>query len=244
MSFPALLFRGGAFVALILLVRYAKRVEGSRGAAILVGYVTLMATTREWVVSALSHAIAQPVPYAADAKVGHLGPVNVVVVAGWVFTTLASFALAKMIQRRNFPGTTIFLTLALTALVTSSISYAVEVTGMRIQLWTWHAVHPVEWLPFDWPFDAFEGWAATSFMIMLVYCTVRYRLLWSDAWRRAAALAGLVLLFGLADLAQPWLGPESPRKKVTVVYFALSVVLGFTAPRRLLGSSEKLAGIT
>ena len=239
MTFPLLLFRAGAFFALVLLVRHEWRREGGRAASVLVAYLTVMAVVREWTVSSVSRAIEQPVPYTPDPKLGHIGLVNLVVVAGWIFTALVSFELAKMIQRRNFPGTNVFLTLALTALVTTAISYAVEVTGMRIHLWSWHAVHPVEWLPFDWPFDAFEGWASTSFMIMLVYCAVRYRLFSSDRWWSAAITLALLLLFGLADLAQPWLGPESPRKKVTVIYIALSIVLGFTAPRRLLGSSAE-----
>jgi hypothetical protein len=236
------LFRVGAFVALLLVVRHVKRMEGGRAAGILVAYLTAMAIVREWVVAGLSHAIDEPRPYTPDPTLGHLGLVNVVVVAGWVFCALVSFALAKMIQRRNFPGTNVFFTLALIALVTTAISYPVEVTGMRIHLWTWHALHPVVWLPFEWPFDAFEGWAATSFMIMLVYCAVRYRLFSPDPVRRAAVTAGLLLLFGLADLAQPWLGPESPRKKVTVVYLTLSVVLGFAAPRKWLGTSAESLG--
>lgn len=239
MNPASLLFRGGAFLALILLVRHALRTEGRRAGAILVGYLVVMAAAREWLVASLSHAIDKPLPYQADAHLGHFGLLNVVVIAGWVFTTLLSFSLAKRIQRRNFPATNIFLTLALTALMTTTISYAVEVTGMRLGLWRWHEVHPVEWLPFDWPYDAFEGWAATSFMIMLVYCGVRYRLFSANRWRSTAVLVAIVAIFGLSDLLQPLLGPDSPRKKVTYVYLAVSVVLGWWAPRRLLGSSDE-----
>ena len=135
MTFPLLLFRAGAFAALVLLVRHAWRTEGGRVAGILVGYLTVMAVVREWTVASVSHAIDQPVPYRRTPKLGHIGLVNLVVVAGWVFTALVSFELARMIQRRNFPGTNVFLTLALTALVTTTISYAVEITGMRIHLW-------------------------------------------------------------------------------------------------------------
>ncbi len=239
MSPAALLFRSGAFVALVLLIVYAMRTEGRRVGGILVAYLVVMASVREWAVASISHAIDQQVPYQPNSALGRIGMINVVVVSGWVFTALLSFTLAKMIQRRNLPGTNIFLTLALTALVTTAISYAVELTGMRIHLWHWHSPHPVEWLPFEWPFDAFEGWAATTFMLMLVYCAARYRLFSKDPWRCAAATVALVAVFGCSDLLQPWLGPESPRKKVTVVYLAAAVLLGFWAPRRLLGSSDE-----
>jgi hypothetical protein len=235
----ALLFRGGALVALVLLVMHVRRTEGGRPAAILIAYLVTMASIREWAVATIVHAIDQPLPYQADSKLGHFGLVNVVVVSGWVFTALLSFTLAKAIQRRNLPGTNIFLTLTLTALVTTTISYRVEVTGMRIQLWRWHEVHPVAWLPFDWPFDAFEGWAATSFMIMLVYCAARYRLFSERPWRCAAVTLALIALFALSDLLQPWLGPSSPRKKVTVLYLLLSTLLGFRAPASILGSSDE-----
>ena len=234
----ALLFRAGAFVALILLILHARRTEGGRATAILVVYLFVMATVREWAVAQIVHAIDMPVPYQANGNLGRLGVVNVVVVAGWVFTALLSFAVAKMIQQRNLPGTNIFLTLALTALVTSTISYGVELTGMRIRLWQWWTPHPVEWLPFEYPEDAFEGWPATTFMLMLIYCTWRYRLFSNKAWRRAAALIALVALFGLSDLAQRWL-IHSPRKKLTVVYLMLSTLLGFWSPRSWLGSSEE-----
>lgn len=234
----ALLFRAGAFVALVLLVLHARRTEGGRAAAILVGYLFVMATVREWAVAQIVHAIDMPVPYHANGNLGRLGVVNLVVVAGWVFTALLSFAVAKMIQQRNLPGTNIFLTLALTALVTSTISYSVELTGMRIRLWQWGSPHPVTWLPFDYPEDAFEGWPATTFILMLVYCTWRYRLFSPHAWRRAAALLALVALFGVADLGQRWL-VHSPRKKLTVVYVILSTLLGFWSPRSWLGSSDE-----
>lgn len=241
MTSAALLFRAGAFVALALLVRYAWRREGRRAALIFVGYLSGMAALREWAVHRLSESIDQPIPYAADARLGQLGAVNVVVVAGWVFTALLSFALAKEIQKRSLPGTNIFLTIALTALVTTTISYCVEVTGMRIALWHWTQPTPVSWLPFDWPFDAFEGWASTSFMLILVYCALRYRLFAKSAWASAAITLGILLLFALADLATPWLGPESPRKKVTVAYLILAVALGFKAPQRMLGTSRQAA---
>jgi hypothetical protein len=235
----AILFRVGAFVALVLLVRYARRTEGARAGTLLVAYLVGMSAVREVVVASISHAIDKPVPYQADAKLGHLGLVNVVVVAGWVFTALLSFAIARLIQRRSFPGTNVFLTLALTALVTTAISYTVELTGMRIALWKWNEVHPVSWLPFEWPFDAFEGWASTSFMIMLVYATVRWRLFSPSRVRRTATLLALCAIFVGADLLTPVLGPESPRKKVTLVYVVGAVLLGFWAPRGLLGSSEE-----
>ncbi len=238
-----LLFKVGAFVALLLLLHYTWRTDGWRSTGTLVFYLTGMSVFREWVVAHLNASNQLPPPYAANPTLGQAGSVNVVVVAGWVFSSILSFALAKIVQRRNFPGTNIFLTLALTALATTTISYVVELTGMRIHLWDWRESHPVSWLPFDWPFDAFEGWASTTFLFMLIYCSIRYRLFSSRLWVSAAVPVGLMVLSLLAELTQPWLGPDSPRKKVMVVYFAAAVVLGFRAPDKWLGSStEALRG--
>ena len=237
MTWSALFFRAGALIALLIVIRYTLRLEGRRNGALLVAYLVVMGTLREWTVTRLSAAIDQPVPYTPDGTLGQIGGFNVVVVAGWVFTILLSFYLARLIQRRNFAGTNIFFTLALSALVTTAISYAVETCGTRIHLWTWRQPSPVEWLPFDWPFDAFEGWAATSLVILLVYCGLRYRLFAPQRWSSAAITGALVALFALADLAQPLIGPASPRKKVTVIYLVASIVLGFRAPRWMLGSS-------
>lgn len=236
-----LLFQAAAFSALLLLVRHSVRTEGLRTAAFFFIYLLAMAVFREWLVSAITHLIEKPVPYSSDARMGRIGFVNMVVVAGWVFTTYLSFGLAKLIQRRNFERTNIFFTLAITALVTTAISYAVETAGMRINLWTWTQSNrrPVAWLPFEWPFDAFEGWAATSFIIVSVYCALRYRLFSPIRWRSVSITAALLALYSVADLTVRWLGPSSPRKKLTVVYIAAAVVLGFVAPRRLLGTSDE-----
>ena len=239
MTFSTLLFRAGALIALLIVIRYTLRVEGRRHGVLLVAYLVVMGVLREWTVTRLSAAIEQPVPYTPDSTIGQIGRINLVVVSGWVFTVLLSFYLARLIQRRNFPATNIFLTLALSALVTTAISYAVETCGMRIHLWTWRQPTPVAWMPFDWPFDAFEGWAATSFMILLVYCAFRYRLFAPQWWSSGAVTVALVAVFALADLAQPLLGPASPRKKVTVVYLLAAIALGFRAPRWMLGSSAR-----
>ena len=82
---------------------------------------------------------------------------NLVVVAGSIFTALVSFELARMIQRRNFPRYQRLSHAGTHRPVTTAISYAVEIAGMRIQLWSWRAAHPVAWLPFDWPFGRFEA---------------------------------------------------------------------------------------
>lgn len=235
-----LLFRGGAFVALLVVLHYMGRTEGWRSASILLSFLVGMSALRELTVVRLSEANHHVVPYSADPTLGRVGGVNVVVVAGWVFTTMLSFAIAKMVQRRSFPGTNVFLTLALTALVTTTISYVVEITGMRMHLWRWQPeAHAVRWLPFDWPFDAFEGWASTSFLFMLVYCALRYRLFSSRRWVSVTVTLALVLLSGIADLAQPLLGPESPRKKVMGAYMLAAVVLGVRAPKSMLGSSAE-----
>jgi hypothetical protein len=236
-----LFFEVAAFCALLLLVRHSARTEGLRTAALFFIYLLAMAVFREWLVYSLTRSIDKPVPYSSDATMGRIGFVNLVVVAGWVFTTYLSFGLARLIQRRNFEGTNVFFTLAMTALVTTAISYAVETAGMRLGLWTWTQSNrrPVAWLPFEWPFDAFEGWAATSFMIVSVYCALRFRLFSPVRWRSVSITAALLALYSVADLTVRWLGPSSPRKKLTVIYIAAAVVLGFVAPKRLLGTSDE-----
>jgi hypothetical protein len=238
MNHAALFFRAGAFVALLLLIRYAWRTEGARAGGIFVAYLVAFACFREWVVWRVAEGKHDSPPYIPQASMGHVGVVNVVVVAGWVFTAILSFALAKRIQRRNFPGTNIFLTLALTALVTTSIGYAVEVTGIRIGLWRWTNPSPTSWLPFDCPFDMFDAWATTSFITLSMYCAVRYRLFGTTALRRAAVTIVLLVVFWVAVAAQKWLGEGPPHQKVVALYLVLSTILGFVAPQSILGSSR------
>lgn len=230
MTFAALLFRGGAFAALALLVRYAIRTEGSRAGTILVAYLALMGACHEWLVPTAAQAIGQPRPYSPGPSVGIL-PVNLVIAAGWIFAVLVSLALARLIQRRHFPSTNVFLTMALTALITTAISYPVEVMGTRVGFWTWHSTYTVPWLPFDWPFDAFEGWPTTSLMIVLVYCTIRYRLFSARPWLRAGVLVLALAAYGLS-VTQPW--------RITAPYLVVATVLGFVAPSRWLGTSASL----
>ena len=232
------LFRAGAFVALLLLSRHAWRTEGSRSAALFLGYLLGFACFRESVVWLVSQAKHDAPPYVPNPALGRVGVVNVVVVAGWVFTALVSFALAKMIQRRGFPGTNVFLTLALTALVTTTVGYAVEVTGIRSQLWRWSNPSPLSWLPFDCPSDMFDAWGTTTFVILSVYCAIRYRLFGAKPARRAAVLGALFGIFAMAVVAQKWLGEAPPHQKVVALYVALATVLGFAAPATILGSSN------
>ncbi len=177
-----IVFRAGALIALLFLVRYTLRRDGRRDALWLVGFLVLMAALREWAVVQLSSAISQPVPYTPDPSLGQIGTLNLVLIAGWVFTILLSLELARLVQQRNFPGTNVFFTLALAALVTTAVSYSIETCGTAIHLWTWRHPSTVGWLPFDWPFDAFEGWAATSLTILLAYCGLRYRLFSTRRW--------------------------------------------------------------
>jgi hypothetical protein len=237
-TWGALVFRGGAFVALAVLVRHTLRTEGARAGGILVAYLVAFACFREWFVSRMALIKHDLPPYTPTPGPGQLGPINVLVVAGWVFTALLSFALAKMIQRRNLPGTNIFLTLALTALVATAIGYAVETTGIRVPLWKWNNPQPTSWLPFDCPFDAFDAWGTTAFVIMGIYCAVRFHLFAVTASRRIAAGVVLLLVFWAAVFAVKWFGEGPPHQKVVLLYLALCVVLGFKAPRWMLGSSE------
>ncbi len=238
MSPAANLFRVGAFVALLFMIRYMKRTEGTRAATILVVYLTLFACLHELINWLMARATGLPLPYSPAAQLGHVGFLNLVVVAGWVFTFLVSFALAKMIQRRNFPGTNIFLTFVLTALVATAISYCVEITGTRMHLWTWQRPRLTPWVPFGWPLDAVEGWSLTSFMTVLLYCAVRYRLFFQTTGRSLLATAGVLLLMALAISAEAWLGHNPPPFRfVYVAYLLAALWLGFSAPRSMLGSS-------
>lgn len=242
MTWGAIVFRVGAFVALLVLIRHTWRTEGARAGGVLVGYLIGFACLREWLVSRISMMKHDRPPYVPEPGLGQVGSINVVVVAGWVFTALLSFALARMVQRRNFPGTNIFLTLALTTLITTTIAYAVEVTGIRVPLWRWNNPTPTSWLPFDCPFDVFDAWGTTSFIILGVYCAVRFRLFGRTRGRRAAIVGALLSVFSVAVFAVKWFGEGPPHQKVVLLYVVLSAILGFTAPRWMLGSSESVTG--
>jgi hypothetical protein len=239
LSPAANIFRGGAFVALALLIRYTIRTEGARAGGIFVAFVTALAGFRDWLVWFMSIVIGEPAPYSPDSRLPHLGPFNVLVVAGWVFTSILAFAVAKRIQRCNFPDTNIFMTLALAALVTTAISYAVEVTGIRVQLWQWGRDPVASWLPFGWPEDALEGWPTTSFFTLGTYCAFRYRLFATDVRSSRLATGLLLLIFGLSIAAEPWVGhARAPWRFLFPAYLLLSVALGLRAPRHVLGTSE------
>jgi hypothetical protein len=239
-----LFFELSAFVALMLLIRHSARVDGARETLRLFLYLAVMSVAREWLVWNLSLAIDKPMPFTSEAKLGRIGFINLVVVTGWMFTSFLSFSLAKMIQRRQFPQSNIFLTLSLTSIVANTIAYAVETTGMRLHLWTWNptARSPVRWLPFDFPADGFEGWPATAFIMMFVWCALRYCLFTPVRWRNIAITLIILGIWAAADLTVVWFGPESPRKKLTFVMMLCSTFLGFAAPRRYLGTSQEALG--
>jgi len=242
MSGAAAFFRVGAFLALLVLVRHAWRTEGWRPALILIGYLAGFACFREWFVARFTALRGDNPPYLPDPSLGHVGPVNVVVVAGWVFTALLSLALARMIQHRNFPGTNVFLTLVLATLVSTTVGYAVEVTGIRMGLWKWTHPRPTPWLPFHCPYEIFDAWGTTTFVTLGMYCAVRFRLFAGSALRRVAVFAAVLLVFWGAVLSMNWFGGEAPpHQKVVMLYLVLCTALGFTAPRWMLGSSETAA---
>jgi hypothetical protein len=230
----ASIFRVSAFAALILLVVHSIRSEGVRTTALLFGYLLAMSIFREGNISFFVHVFGLEAPYQPDANMGHLWFVNAVVLAGWVFTTYISFLMAKMIQRRHFPGTNLFLTLALTALVTTTISYPVEITGIRLHFWEWAewaTSDPMRWIPFGWPFDAYQGWANTSFMFMFVYCGIRYRMFSAAKRRNMFITIGLFLFWVYSFLLPlPKLYYDQPTW-LFFVYVAVATYLGFARPR-------------
>ena len=81
MTWTAPFFRAAAIVALLIVIRYTLRLEGRRQGLILVAYLAVMGTLREWTVARLSAAIDQPVAYTPDGSFGQIGRINVVVVA-------------------------------------------------------------------------------------------------------------------------------------------------------------------
>jgi len=237
-------FEVSALGALLLLARHALRTFGKKPGLVLFGYLLVMGFVRELIVIGLSSATDKPHPFTPDPAMGKVAGVNLAVVAGWVFTTYASFVLARMIQKRSLPRTNVFLTLALTALVTTAISYAVEASGTRLSLWVWdrHSSY-LSWLPFDWTLNAFDGWAATSLLIMLPYCIIKYRMFSKKAWVNVGSAIALFLVYALSDLTVQWFGPHSPRMKMTVVYIGAALLLGFFAPKGMLGTSSEELGL-
>ncbi|MBI5537410.1 MAG: hypothetical protein HY898_32100 [Deltaproteobacteria bacterium] len=236
-------FQLSAAAALVLLFRHAWRTFGRRDAILLFGFLLLMGTVRELDVVAISQMTDKPHPFSPDAAMAKLGPVSMGVVGGWVFCAYTSFFLARLIQRRSLRGTNVFMTLALSALITMGISYAVEVTGMRLHLWDWeqHASY-VGWLPFGWTFNAFDGWAATSFNIMLLWCTLRYKLFSPVRWLSALVGTSLFVLFAGADFVQKGWSGTAPHMFLSIPYLLGAIALGYRAPAWMLGSSSNHLG--
>jgi hypothetical protein len=79
-----------------------------------------------------------------------------------------------------------------------------------------------------------------TFVTLGVYCAVRYRL-FARAPRESFVVTFLVLfVLGLAIAAERWSGHAyAPWRFVILAYMVASAVLGFFAPRSLLGSSDK-----
>ncbi len=230
-----LFFDLSALAALVILARHAVRTSGAGEAAREMGFLAGFSVFRETMVAVMCHHHQVPLPYTSLTGMGQVGPVNVVVASGWVFCTYCSFHLSRLIQRTLFQGTNVFLTLALTALVAGCISYAVETTGTRVGLWVWSEVSRSRVVPFGWPVDARDCWAATSFMTMLAYRSFRDGLLSSVRWKGVVLTIALIAAYALADLGTPHF-PVSPRKVLTVIYVATSAVLGFTAPSWMCGN--------
>ncbi|MCX7957969.1 MAG: hypothetical protein N3B13_02900 [Deltaproteobacteria bacterium] len=196
-------------------------------------YLFSFSFIRELIVKGLTAATDKPMPFEPHQALGNILGVNLVVVAGWVFTTYISYVLAIELRKKIFPSSNEFMTIALVPLFASAISYCNEVTGIRLGLWQWEYQSglPMRWIPFDWPFNAFEGWSATSMMIMFLYICVRERLFVPNIWINLVITSVLFIVYAASDLTVKWFGPESPRMKLTLVYLLAFVFLGlFSRP--------------
>ena len=234
MSQPLMIFRIGAFIALLFLIRHSHKLNGTRRTAILFATILLMSVYREGSISFMARFFGYERPYQPRADLGHIGFLNFVVLAGWIFCTYLSFNLGRMIQRRHFPATNIFFTLALTALVSMTVSYPVEVTGMHLGMWLWSnwaLQDPIRWIPFQWPFDAFQGWSNTTFMLMLVYCGIDQRLFSNSALTNALITLGLffVWVYSFAFLPTLARSYDAPTW-LFFVYLAAATMIGITGP--------------
>ncbi len=225
-----LFFQVGALVALLLLFRYAWRLSGLRVALLLFAYLFGVSVARERLVQFLCAFCNVPLPFRSNGALRFAG-VHLVVVGGWMFTTLVSWGIARLIQQRNLPGTNRFMTLSLAALVATTIAYTVEVTGMRLHLWIWQQpkIFYVPGLPFDLPWDGFEGWSATVFMIAGIWMALTRKVFSPNPWRHAAIAVVLVAVWSVADLAAQALH-FSPRKVLTVAYMLTALYLGLRSP--------------
>lgn len=227
MSPAASFFRISAFVALAILVRGLWLSRPRAAAVAFVAYLAAFACLREGLVWFICHREGVAPPFQPDPHLGHVGPINVVVVSGWVFTALLSLGLARMIQRRLFPEATLPLTLALAALVTTAVAYAVETTGTRLPLWEWNHPRLLSWLPFELPLDALEAWAGTSFFTLLIFETLRSRFFSARPGKNALWLALSLVPLVVAVAAEPWVGHSPPPyRPVFVLYMIVSSVAG------------------
>ena len=241
MNAEAVFFQVTAAGALLLLVRHSWRTAGPRDTILFFGYLFLASIERECLVVAISAWKGLPLAYSPAEGMATIGGVGVAVVAGWVFAIYVSFQLALLIQRRCLPGTNIFLTIALAALVTSAISYCVEITGMRAGLWDWQPGEQLHaWFPFGYPEAAVEGWPATTLTALMVWCGLRYGLFSPVRWRSVVISLGLVVVYRSSEFPGSALGIQSTREKMTILYSVVAVLLGFVAPRRMLGTSDEL----
>lgn len=232
-------FQVGAFIALLILVRHSVRVRGARQSAILFGALILLSLYREGTVSMFVDWFSKERPYSPKAAMGHIGFVNFVVIAGWLFTTYVSFGLATLIQRRQFPKANVFLTLSLSAVIATTISYAVEVTGIQLHLWEWAgwAIHDqLKWIPFGWPFDAVQGWANTVFMFMMVYCGIEQRLFSQSPARNALITFGLFFFWVYSFLYLPKILSHEAPTWLLVVYMLIAAYRGMV-PRRSISAT-------
>ncbi len=235
------LFRFSAFLALLILVYHSYRINGKKETIWLFIYLFVLSFVRELIVKGLTAATDKPMPFVASGNLGNnVFGVNLVVVGGWVFTTYISYVLAVEMRRRVFPSSNCFMTIALVPLFTSAISYCNEVTGIRIGLWEWEYQSglPMKWIPFDWPFNAFEGWSATSMLIMFVYIATKENCFFKTRLSNLCVVVSLFLIYAASDLTVNWLGPNSPRMKLTLIYLIGFILLGIFSKTPIFGRSK------
>lgn len=240
-----LLFQCGALVAFLLLVRFTWRTMGPKHAIGFLLYLLVASVFHELAVAGMAAIANRPPNYTAAQGTLRIGSLGVAIVVGWMFATILSFQLARMIQARSFPGSNIFATLTLMALVTSAISYAVEITGMRVGLWVWAHNQPLSvWLPFSYPTAAFRAWPASTTLMMGLFCTFRYRLFSSSRW--VSSLVGLAFFFTYTflEMIEDRLLPAGlllidAQSQRPIVLWGCLLALTLWAPKSMLGSSER-----
>ena len=237
----AILFSAGAGVALVLLARHALRTMGPRDGLAFFGLLALFSLFRETYAVYSRLFSGKALVYIPDPSMVHLGGVHLTVVGGWVFTAYLCFNLARMIRARSFPGANALFVLGLAGILTTTVSFAVEATGMAADLWSWAAYHKSNakfWLPFGYHNTALRGWMLTVFFVMVSAALVRSRVFSPRLAVRAAVVAAFAVITEIAS--------RKPHGLARASYFWLTLLvpavtlLGFWAHARLRDDGDRL----